>query len=321
MSYQVMAFTTSPFTQQRIYQLLCDTPEDLPASAVSGDYPGNLSQGCTAKVISNSADYMYNSAGSWIRQAGNNVFENVYTKTEVDDLIAAAMSTVITKADIYRGWQLVSSAAEPLDINSVTDYGTYYCSDGATAATIQNCPITTSGFIMINFSNGNRVRLFLAISATIPRMFIQARTGGTWRTIRQFAMNDEIPSSVPISLLSQIWENGTATDATGNFDAPSSARIRSQHYFSIPDDVTAFQVSANYQSGLSVGHLRFAPYFYDVNKIYLGDIEGTGWYGWTDSGLYRSIPTNAKFVRLVLRYADGSAISPTSLISGNISYT
>lgn len=302
MSYQVMAFTTSPFTQQRIYQLLCDTPEDLPASAVTGDYPGNLSQGCTAKVISNSAEYMYNSAGSWIRQAGNNVFENVYTKTEVDDLIAAAMSTVITKADIYRGWQLVSSAAEPLDINSVTDYGTYYCSDGTTAATIQNCPITTSGFIMINFSNGNRVRLFLAISATIPRMFIQARTGGTWRTIRQFAMLDEVQADE--NMLGYSWGRYTVSEDTGNVLA-STTRIGTEDYFEIPAGTTCVAYSPEF-SGVS-GQTFYL--FYDSNKAYNNQYQN-----WTDSGTPVKFPTGAAYYRLAFRRPDNATIIVSDMI-------
>ena len=302
MSYQVMAFTTSPFTQQRIYQLLCDTPEDLPASAVTGDYPGNLSQGCTAKVISNSAEYMYNSAGSWIRQAGNNVFENVYTKTEVDDLIDAAMSTVITKADIYRGWHLVSSAEEPLDINSVTDYGTYYCSDGTTAATIQNCPITSSGFIMINFSNGNRVRLFLAISATIPRMFIQARTGGTWRTIRQFAMTDEIQYDE--NMLGYNWGRYNVAESTGDVN-PSTTRIGTPDYFEIPAGTQTITYSPFFD-GVR-GDVFYL--FYDSNKVY-----NNIYIGWVSAGVPVKVPSGQSFYRLCFRRPDNATIIVSDMI-------
>ena len=294
--------------------VLADTENDLP-TPIQQDY--TICYGSEGIAIDTGAKYYLNGVGSWVEQPDDNAWVNVYTKTEMDAIIQSVIDGQLTRGDIFRGYQIAANT----DVNTLTDYGCYYCSDGTTAATLSNCPITTTGFIMLNFSTGNRVRLFLAVSATTPRMYIQARTGNIWRTIRQFAMADEIPSSVPISLLSQTWENGTATDATGNFDAPSTVRIRSQYYFNIPDNVTAFQVTANYQSGLSVGRLRYAPYFYDANQTYLGDIEGTGWYGWTDSEIYRKIPTNAKFVRLVLRYADGTSISPSNLIAGNISFT
>lgn len=293
--------------------LCADTAADL-ASTFDGIA---LLGGSTCIDIATGDFYRLQTGGTWMKQPNPNAWANVYTKDETDALLQAVIDGELKRSDIYRGYQIEANT----DVDTLTDYGTYYCDSGTTAATLANCPITTSGFLMVNFSNGNRVRLFLAVSANTPRMFIQARTGGSWRTIRQFAMIDEIPASVPISLLSQIWENGTATDATGNFDTSSTTRIRSQYYWNIPDNVTAFQVSANYQSGFSVGHLRYAAYFYDSNQNYLGDIEGTGWYRWADSGLYRKIPLNAKFVRLVLSYSNSSSISPSALISGNISYT
>lgn len=320
MSYRVidlMAEFTDRTTGARsvMAEIAADTAADLPANTAQLTYI----LGSFATVVDTGDKYKINSSGVWQLQPGSE-WTNVYSKTEIDAIIQSVIDGELKRSDIYRGYQITANT----DMNDDTlygNYGTYYCSDGATAATLQNSPITSSGFVMLNFSTGNRVRLFLAVSANTPRMFIQARTGGTWRTIRQFAMLDEIPTYVPISLLSQIWENGTTSDATGDFNVPSTVRIRSQHYFSIPDNVTTFQVSAHYQQGFSVGVLLYAPYFYDANKNYLGNIEGTGWYGWTSSGNFRLIPNNAKFIRLILRYPDGSSISPSVFISGNISYT
>lgn len=85
MSYQILGFSTSPFTQNRIYSLLCDTAADLPAS-VDGYSVG---QGWTAKVIEDGSSYIANAAGSWIQQPSSNQFSNVYTKAEIDALLAA----------------------------------------------------------------------------------------------------------------------------------------------------------------------------------------------------------------------------------------
>ena len=62
MAYQILSFSTSPFTQARIYSLLCDTAADLPAS-VDGYSVG---QGWTAKVIEDGTSYIANSSGAWI---------------------------------------------------------------------------------------------------------------------------------------------------------------------------------------------------------------------------------------------------------------
>ena len=85
MSYQILSFSTSPFTQARIYSLLCDTSADLPAS-VDGYSVG---QGWTAKVIEDGTSYIANSSGSWIQQPSSNQFSNVYTKAEIDALFAS----------------------------------------------------------------------------------------------------------------------------------------------------------------------------------------------------------------------------------------
>lgn len=83
MSYQILSFSTSPFTQARLYSLLCDTASDLPAS-VEGYSVG---QGWTAKVIEDGSSYIANAAGSWIQQPSSNQFSNVYTKAETDSII------------------------------------------------------------------------------------------------------------------------------------------------------------------------------------------------------------------------------------------
>lgn len=63
----------------------CDTVSDLPAQSggITGYY---LEQGSTAHVIADNAKYMIDSGGNWILQ-DTSPFSNVYTKTEVDNLL------------------------------------------------------------------------------------------------------------------------------------------------------------------------------------------------------------------------------------------
>lgn len=94
MSYQILGFSTSPFTQARIYSLLCDTAADLPAS-VDGYSVG---QGWTAKVIEDGSSYIANSAGSWIQQPSSVFTSNYYTKAETEGRMSAHVCTCDTAA-------------------------------------------------------------------------------------------------------------------------------------------------------------------------------------------------------------------------------
>ena len=87
MAVQTLSYGTSPFNQQRVYTLLCDTVSDLP----SGTYDGvTISQGWTAKIIQDGTEYISNSSGTWILQPGSTqiVMPDVYDKSQVDALLA-----------------------------------------------------------------------------------------------------------------------------------------------------------------------------------------------------------------------------------------
>ena len=160
-----------------VAEIIADTESDLPANTTALSYI----LGSYATTVDTGAQYKIDSTGTWHKQPANE-WENVYTKTEIDTMLANL--PILSRSDLYRGYQIVANT----DIDTLTNYGTYYCADGTTAATLSNCPISTTGFIMIIYSTGNRVRLFFGVSATNPRAFIQADTGGTWRTIKEFTL-------------------------------------------------------------------------------------------------------------------------------------
>lgn len=161
-----------------IAHVVADNAASLPVNTTARTFV----LGSDAVCVDTGDKYLIDSSGTWHLQPADNAFSNVYTKAEMDDIIAAL--PILSRADLYRGYEIAANT----DIDTLTNYGTYYCSDSATASTLANCPITGSGFIMTIFSNGNRVRMFYAVSATVPRMYIQARTGGTWQTIKEFQM-------------------------------------------------------------------------------------------------------------------------------------
>lgn len=161
-----------------IAHVVADDAASLPVNTTARTFV----LGSDAVCVDTGDKYLIDSSGTWHLQPADNAFSNVYTKTEMDAILAGY--STLTRADLYRGYQIAANT----DIDTLTDYGTYYCDSSTTAATLSNCPITGSGFIMTIFSNGNRVRMFYAVSATVPRMYIQARTGGTWQTIKEFQM-------------------------------------------------------------------------------------------------------------------------------------
>ena len=301
MAYQIVGFTTSQVTGEKLISIVCDTVSDLPSGTIAGNYGGPVVQGCTAKVIEDSSNYIANSSGTWVKQTSQNAWVNVYTKAEMDDIIQAVIDGELTRADIYRGYQIQANT----DLNNDTlygNYGTYYCADGTTAATLSNSPITTSGFIMMNFSNGNRVRLFIAISANIPRMYIQARTGGTWRTIRQFAMLDEIQADE--NMMGYAWARCTVSEDTGNIIS-STTRIGSEDYFEIPTGTSTIVYNPMFD-GVR-GEIFYL--FYDSNKTY-----NNNYIGWVSAGVPVKVPANMKYYRLAFRKPSNSTIIVSDMI-------
>lgn len=275
--------------------IVCDDVSDLPSST---QVDWTFCMGSKAKVISNGKTYLLDSTGAWIEQPSDSAWVNVYTKSEMDAIIQDVIDGQLTRGDIFRGYQIVANT----DVDTLTDYGCYYCSDGTTAATLSNCPITTSGFIMLNFSTGNRVRLFLAVSANTPRMYIQARTSSVWRTIRQFAMLDEVQADE--NMLGFAWQRCTVSEDTGNI-LPSTTRIGSDNYFEIPNGTNTIVYSPMFDGAR--GETFYL--FYDSNQTY-----NNNYIGWVSAGVPVKVPANMKYYRLAFRRPDNATIIVSDMI-------
>ena len=291
---------------QLIANIVADDAVSLPANTTDLEFV----LGSEALCVDSGLKYRIDSSGNWIQQPGS-AWTDVYSKSEVDALLAAL--PLLTRGDLYRGYQIVANT----DVDSLTDYGTYYCDSSTTAATLSNCPISGSGFIMIVFSNGNRVRLFIAVSANYPRMLIQARTGGTWRTVREFAMLDQIPSASDINLLtSTTLERITLKESAGGTTEASTTRIGTQEYFEIPSGAHSFSFDAYYRSG---GLQAFVCY-YDSSKTYLGYTLWIGYAGWNSPGYPFPIPSGAAYFRVCFRFSDNSVITVSDMIKCILSF-
>lgn len=243
-------------------------------------------------------------------EIGNDTYLS-HTAQDIDDAIDAVVLK-LGKADVYKGTKIEANT----DVNELTDYGTYYCDSGTTAATLSNCPVSSTGFIMINFSTGNRLRAFISVSATNPRIYLQARTSSTWQTIKQVAMTDDI-SNAEINLLNNTTiERITLKESAGGTTDSSTTRIGSQNYFEIPAGAHSFTFDAYYRNG---GLQAFVCY-YDSSKTYLGNTEWTGYAGWKSPGYAFPIPSGAKYIRACFRFSDNTTIIVSDMIKCMLSF-
>ena len=139
----------------------CDTTADLPAQAggISGYY---LEQGSTAHVIADNTTYTINSRGTWVLQ-DTSPFNNVYTKTEVDNLltpITDGIATLYTADSVIRSniAALINDGAKNrlnvFAINSQTINGIDWTinADGSVTA---NGTATSNSFLYLIPNNSN----------------------------------------------------------------------------------------------------------------------------------------------------------------------
>ena len=211
MAYQILGFATSPITQERTYSILCDTVSDLPSGTISGSgYTGNVTQGCTAKIISDGTNYIADSAGQWILQPSGQMWVNVYTKAEVDDLLTEyqplltfGTQTVRDSEDSLTSgaiWQSVWSQMLGLntftnlaagdDLNDFTTPGIYRCTGSSIAAQLVNMPSPAAqqaGGRLIVFNSGGAGRYIQFYISAGARFWLRSNTSSGWQAWYEYA--------------------------------------------------------------------------------------------------------------------------------------
>ena len=78
-------------------RIACDTAADLPLPTSAGTF--NLGIGSEATDISTGDKYLMKSDGTWVLQPKDNAWVNVYTKSEIDDMITPIEDAVIDLID------------------------------------------------------------------------------------------------------------------------------------------------------------------------------------------------------------------------------
>ena len=166
----------------------------------AADLPQNTEQlvyiiGSYADIIDTGDRYKINSAGQWILQPRQNVFDNVYTKSEIDAMFApVALSAGGSTGYLNAGavWSSVWSQIMGLntvrnlvagdDMNLLTTVGIYRVVNSATAALILNIPFTQAGGRLIVSNLGGVDRYFQIYIASGIRFYIRAMatSAPTW---------------------------------------------------------------------------------------------------------------------------------------------
>ena len=148
------SYNTSGGVNTLLVTICCDDIGDLPSASQTGY---NIGMGSVANIISNGDTYKMKSNGTWVLQPSGE-FRNVYTKAEVDTIIAGVNDDIQDVQD---------------------DLDTFL----ATAPALKFTPETSSPSV----TNGQRVRLSAANSNNILE-FLVGKLNSTTNYI-QFYIN------------------------------------------------------------------------------------------------------------------------------------
>jgi hypothetical protein len=180
----------------------CDTVADLPALEQS-TYIARI--GSTAHIIENNSQYAVKSNGVWcVQETGTDVYTkseiddllsekanlattlagygiiNAYTKTETNTAISNAVSGKITIADVFGIGSQIESGT---DLNTITTRGLYTCSSVTIANSLLNVPITGSAFrLEVKWlNNSSRIRQECYILSDTSTYYARTYTSTGWK--------------------------------------------------------------------------------------------------------------------------------------------
>lgn len=83
---------------ERLALIIADDVSSLPANTSAMTYI----LGSEARIVADGSKYIMNSSGTWVLQPSDNQFENVYTKTETDALLAPLSNQLDSDAKLLK---------------------------------------------------------------------------------------------------------------------------------------------------------------------------------------------------------------------------
>lgn len=285
-----------------------------------------LLEGSSALVIATGRTYIMQSTGTWVQQpsSGGGGGDDTYTREEIDQFLADKQDLLTWTAETAKdgtdamlsggiwtsvwtqmlGVNTTKNLSQDVpetgyDCNTLTEVGIYRVPSAAVAADIANIPTQAAGRLIVsNLGLSNRyIQIYLASGA---RVFIRSYVSTGWQAWYEY-QGVENMTSFP-------WGNYNVAESTGAVN-PSTTRIGTEEYFPISGG-SVLTYSA-YRSGQQ---LQTFYLFYDSTQTYLGEIEGTGYIGWVDSGVPVKVPSQARYYRLCFRRSGNQTITPSELI-------
>lgn len=168
--------------------VLCDTVSDLPTINAFTGY--TLMQGSKAHVIDDNSDYMLSSGGSWYPYGGE-IWQNVYTKAEIDTLLADKQDVSTINAtiidDVYGLGVVIPNGS---DLDDYITAGVYYVANSTNAATISNIPVGGSGFkLLVRYLSATNRLEQLYLKPNQPEYVYRRTNAGTWSAWKRFDGN------------------------------------------------------------------------------------------------------------------------------------
>lgn len=285
-----------------------------------------LLEGSSALVIATGRTYIMQSTGTWVQQpsSGGGGGGDTYTREEIDQFLADKQDllswasetakdgtgTMLSGAIWASVWSQILGVnttknlsqdvpVEGYDCDTLTDPGIYRVPSAAVAAEIANIPTQAAGRLIVsNLALADRyIQIYLASGA---RVFIRSYISTGWQVWYEY-QGVENMSAYP-------WGRYTVEESTGNVVA-STNRLGSEEYFPITGGAVLTYTTWRTGQGLQSFYL-----FYDADKNYLGNISGTGYIGWIDSGIPIKVPSAARYYRIAFRRSGDQTVTRATMI-------
>lgn len=193
-----------------IRNLFCHVFADDVASMPTNDNDRVFTIGSVCDVIANGDKYMMNSSGNWVLQPNSSAWLNVYTKSEMDNILSGYQTLLTFGTQTARdGTDSLTSGAiwssvwdQILGLNTFTNLaagdnlndfmtpGIYRCTNSATAGQLVNMPSTLAqqaGGRLIVFNvggSGRYVQMYISAGA---RFWLRSNIATGWQSWYEYS--------------------------------------------------------------------------------------------------------------------------------------
>lgn len=226
--------------------LLCDTSAELPGNTYFSGY--TLIQGSTCHVIDDNQDYMLDSGGTWYPYGGE-MWQNVYTKTESDTLLAVKQNLldVAQLAAVNSGITAAKLTTDEAALSEVVNNGAKnICNWTANTSTISGVTFTINDDKTVSTSGTATERSQKALTFTVPSTLKAGRY-----VISGCPSGGEQSGTILYCLY--IWDN------TDNIRVSSNDTGNGREFDWIPDASHTYTMAVDVRSGSNVTGLIFKP--------------------------------------------------------------